>query len=39
LVVDPDWSLILPRVVGLAIVALLSLALATRAFRGYQRSD
>ena len=38
LLAEPDWSLILPRVAGLAIVAVLSLALATRAFRGYQRS-
>jgi ABC-2 type transport system permease protein len=38
LVADPDWSLIVPRVAGLAVVALLSLAMATRAFRGYQRS-
>jgi ABC-2 type transport system permease protein len=39
LVADPDWTLILPRLAGLAVVALLSLALATRAFRSYQRSS
>jgi ABC-2 type transport system permease protein len=38
LVAGPDWTLILPRVAGLVIVALLSLALATRTFRAYQRS-
>jgi ABC-2 type transport system permease protein len=38
LLASPDWSFILPRVAGLLIVALLSVALATRAFRGYQRS-
>jgi ABC-2 type transport system permease protein len=38
LVASPDWSFVLPRVGGLAVVALLSVALATRAFHGYQRS-
>jgi hypothetical protein len=35
---SPDWSVILPRLGGLLIVALVSLAVATRAFRSYQRS-
>jgi ABC-2 type transport system permease protein len=38
LVASPDWSYVLPRVAALAAVALLSVALATWAFRGYQRS-
>jgi ABC-2 type transport system permease protein len=38
LLASPDWSFVVPRVAGLAVVALLSVALATRAFRGYQRS-
>lgn len=38
LLASPDWSFVLPRLAGLAVVALLSAALATRAFRGYQRS-
>jgi ABC-2 type transport system permease protein len=38
LVANPDWMLILPRVGGLAVVAILAVALATCAFRGYQRS-
>ncbi len=38
LLANPDWSFVLPRVAGLAVVALLSVALATWAFRGYQRS-
>jgi glycine/D-amino acid oxidase-like deaminating enzyme len=38
LVASPDWSFVLPRVGGLVIVALLSVALATLAFRSYQRS-
>jgi ABC-type multidrug transport system permease subunit len=38
LLATPDWSFILPRMGGLLVVALLSLALATRAFRTYQRS-
>jgi ABC-2 type transport system permease protein len=38
LLASPDWSVILPRVGGLVVVALVGLALATRAFRSYQRS-
>lgn len=38
LVASPDWSFILLRVVGLVIVAALAAAVATRAFRSYQRS-
>jgi ABC-2 type transport system permease protein len=38
LLLSPDWSVVLPRIGGLAVVVLLSVALATRAFRGYQRS-
>lgn len=38
LLATPDWSFILPRMGGLLVVAILSLALATRAFRTYQRS-
>lgn len=38
LTANPDWSVILPRVAGLLVVALVGLLLATRAFRGYQRS-
>ena len=38
LVASPDWSFVLPRVGGLAVVALVSVALATLAFRSYQRS-
>ncbi len=38
LLANPDWSLILPRVGGLLVVALLCVALATAAFRSYQRS-
>jgi ABC-2 type transport system permease protein len=38
LLLSPDWSIVLPRIGGLAVVVLLSVALATRAFRGYQRS-
>ena len=35
---SPDWSLIGPRVLALAILAVLSTAWATRTFRSYQRS-
>lgn len=35
---SPDWSFVLPRIVALAILALLATALATRTFRSYQRS-
>ncbi len=38
LLADADWSFIVPRLVGLAVVAVACLALATRAFRSYQRS-
>jgi ABC-2 type transport system permease protein len=35
---DVDWSLVLPRVGGLALLAALSGIWATRAFRAYQRA-
>ncbi|HEY5520873.1 MAG TPA: ABC transporter permease [Candidatus Limnocylindrales bacterium] len=35
---SPDWSLILPRLAGLAVLAVLTTAWATRNFRSYQRS-
>ena len=38
LAADPDWSFIAPRLVGLAILAALSTAWATRTFGRYQRS-
>lgn len=38
LIATPDWAFILPRVGGLAILALACIALATRAFGAYQRS-
>jgi ABC-2 type transport system permease protein len=38
LLAGADWTFIMPRIVGLVIVALACLALATRAFRSYQRS-
>jgi ABC-2 type transport system permease protein len=38
LTANPDWSFIGPRMVGLLILTLLSMAWATRAFRSYQRS-
>lgn len=38
LLAQPDWSLILPRMGGLALVAIACVLLATAAFRGYQRS-
>ena len=38
LLASPDWSLILPRVGGLAAVAVVAVVLSTRAFRSYQRS-
>lgn len=34
----PDWGFVAPRLAGLAVLTVLSLALATRAFRSYQRS-
>jgi ABC-2 type transport system permease protein len=38
LAANPDWSFILPRLGGLALVALAAIWLAIRAFRSYQRS-
>jgi ABC-2 type transport system permease protein len=38
LVASPDWSFVLLRVGGLVVVATLAAAVATRAFRTYQRS-
>jgi ABC-2 type transport system permease protein len=38
LTASPDWGFIVPRIAGLAIVTLISMAWATRAFRSYQRS-
>jgi ABC-2 type transport system permease protein len=38
LAANPDWAFILPRLAGLAVVALAALWLAVRAFRSYQRS-
>lgn len=38
LMADADWSIVATRLAALLIVALLSLAMATRAFRSYQRS-
>ena len=38
LMAGADWAFILPRLVGLLVVAVACLALATRAFRSYQRS-
>ena len=38
LLASPDWGFIAPRIVGLAVLTLVSLAWATRAFRTYQRS-
>jgi len=35
---SPDWSFVLPRVAGLAVLALLATGFATRTFRSYQRS-
>jgi ABC-2 type transport system permease protein len=35
---SPDWSFVLPRVAGLAVLALLATGFATRTFRNYQRS-
>jgi ABC-2 type transport system permease protein len=34
----PDWSFVLPRLAGLAILAILTTAWATYTFRSYQRS-
>lgn len=38
LVVSPDWSYVLIRLAGLLVVAVVGAAIATRAFRSYQRS-
>jgi ABC-2 type transport system permease protein len=38
LLANPDWALILPRLGGLLAVAVACMALATLAFRSYQRS-
>ena len=38
LLLDADWSLIVPRLGALSLVAILAAGLATRAFRSYQRS-
>ncbi|MEW5992631.1 MAG: ABC transporter permease [Chloroflexota bacterium] len=38
LLASPDWGFIAPRILGLAVLTLLSMAWATRAFRIYQRS-
>lgn len=38
LLATPDWSFILPRMVGLLILAVLATGWATRTFRSYQRS-
>jgi ABC-2 type transport system permease protein len=38
LTAGPDWAFIAPRITGLAVLTLLSMAWATRAFRTYQRS-
>jgi ABC-2 type transport system permease protein len=35
---NPDWSFVVPRMVGLLALALLSTAWATRTFRSYQKS-
>jgi len=34
----PDWSFVLPRIVGLAVLAVVTTAWATFTFRSYQRS-
>ena len=38
LLADPDWALVVPRLVALTVVAIVCAGLATRAFRSYQRS-
>jgi ABC-2 type transport system permease protein len=35
---SPDWSYVVVRMIGLVLVALVAAAVATRAFRAYQRS-
>jgi ABC-2 type transport system permease protein len=39
LLASPDWASILPRIGGLAAVAVVCVVVATRAFRNYQRSQ
>ena len=38
LTASPDWSMILPRIAGLAVLAALTTVFATRQFRAYQKS-
>jgi ABC-2 type transport system permease protein len=38
LTASPDWSMILPRIAGLAVLTVLATAWATRMFRAYQKS-
>ncbi|MCI0582816.1 MAG: ABC transporter permease [Chloroflexi bacterium] len=38
LLATPDWGFIGPRILGLVVLTLVSMAWATRAFRTYQRS-
>ena len=38
LMAGPDWSYVLVRLAGLLVVAIVAAAVATRAFRSYQRS-
>jgi ABC-2 type transport system permease protein len=38
LTASPDWSFVVPRIVGLFVLALLATGWATRTFRSYQRS-
>jgi hypothetical protein len=35
---SPDWAFVAPRLLGLAVLAVLATAWATRTFRSYQRS-
>ena len=38
LTASPDWSMILPRIAGLAVLTILATVWATRMFRAYQKS-
>jgi ABC-2 type transport system permease protein len=38
LTATPDWSMILPRIAALGVLAVLATVWATRQFRAYQRS-
>jgi hypothetical protein len=38
LTASPDWTMILPRIGGLLVLAVLATAWATRTFRAYQKS-